>query len=197
MTPAGALTVLYTFPSLTPEGASVEYAPLLQASDGNFYGTTVAGGANHAGSVFKLTPEGVFTSLYSFSGSFDTGPEAPLVEGSDGRLYGVTSSTVFAITFDGKLTTLYSFPGNVGPGALVEDGNGTFYGTTFAGGLNGGGSFFTMTLATANQTGGGGMSNGGGSGALDGRWLALLGVLAATRLVAHSALSRRTNQPEG
>lgn len=178
ITPAGTLTTLYTFPSVTPVGASIE-AALVQASDGNFYGTTIAGGTNNAGSIFKLTPEGAFTTLYSFSGAANTGPEVALVEGSDGRLYGTTSKTLFAIVLDGTLTTLYSFPDYWGPTSLVEDGSGTFYGTTFAGGTGGGGTFFKMTLSPAGQSGG---TKGGGGGALDAGLLALLGLMAATRL---------------
>jgi uncharacterized repeat protein (TIGR03803 family) len=65
---------------------------LIQGSDGNFYGTTLNGGANDRGIVFKLTPAGLETVLYSFTGGPGDGdePQGGLVEGCDRRLYGTT-----------------------------------------------------------------------------------------------------------
>ena len=65
---------------------------LVQGSDGSFYGTTSeAGGTNNAGTVFRISASGVFTSLYSFTGGKDGGnPQAGLVQGSDGNFYGTT-----------------------------------------------------------------------------------------------------------
>src|SRR5438094_3420921 len=92
------------------------YAGLVQGSDGNFYGTTGGGGTNGAGTVFKITSGGSFTTLYSFSGSDGATPYGTLVQGSDGNFYGTTVSggasnagTVFQITSGGSLTTLYNF----------------------------------------------------------------------------------------
>ncbi|MGH8297439.1 MAG: choice-of-anchor tandem repeat GloVer-containing protein, partial [Steroidobacteraceae bacterium] len=65
------------------------YAALIQASDGNFYGTTYGGGANSDGTVFKLTPSGSETVLYSFAGGSDgANPRAALIQASDGNFYG-------------------------------------------------------------------------------------------------------------
>ena len=93
----------------------------MQGSDGNFYGTTVGGGYNgNAGTVFKISATGALTTLYSFPGGNDGAyPQAGLVQGSDGNLYGTTSlggnngnaGTVFKISATGALTTLYSFTG--------------------------------------------------------------------------------------
>jgi uncharacterized repeat protein (TIGR03803 family) len=89
MTPSGTLTTLYGFPE--PAGPSA----LVQATDGNFYGTTAGGGANENGTVFQITPSGMLTTLYSFcpqSGCADgSGPEAGLVQGTDGNFYGTAS----------------------------------------------------------------------------------------------------------
>lgn len=72
----------------------VSPSKLIQASDGNFYGTSSFGGANDMGMVFKTTPSGITTVLYSFSGGAADGayPTAGLVQASDGNLYGTTSS---------------------------------------------------------------------------------------------------------
>jgi uncharacterized repeat protein (TIGR03803 family) len=117
-TPGGTLTTLYSFCTLT-NCADGEYpeAGLIQASDGNFYGTTFRGGANSlAGTVFKLTPGGTLTTLYSFCSLTNCadgeGPMAGLIQASDGNFYGTTFfgyGTVFKITPGGMLTTLRIF----------------------------------------------------------------------------------------
>ena len=65
-------------------------APLVQGSDGNFYGTTPYGGANNGGTVFQVTPAGALTTLVSFNGTNGSHPVAALVAGSDGNFYGTT-----------------------------------------------------------------------------------------------------------
>ena len=126
ITQSGTLTTLYSFCSqgfLCTDG-NYPFAALVQATDGNFYGTTYEGGANtgvSAGTVFKITPSGTLTTLYSFcsqSGCTDGSmPIAGLVQAANGDFYGTTQSgganidsgTVFKITPSGRLTTLYSF----------------------------------------------------------------------------------------
>jgi uncharacterized protein (TIGR03437 family) len=113
---------------------------LIQASDGYFYGTTQGGGASGNGTVFKVSPSGILTSVYSFSGTDGATPKAGLVQGSDGNFYGTTSEggsnglgTVFKITSAGTLTTLHGFSGTDGStpvAALVQATDGNFYGTT-------------------------------------------------------------------
>jgi uncharacterized repeat protein (TIGR03803 family) len=165
ITPHGAVTTVYSFCSETncSDGAS-PVAGLIQATDGNFYGTTEDGGSpNCCGVVFKLTPGGVLTTLYDFcsqggnhctDGDF---PEAGLIQGTDGNLYGTTRSgganggygTVFKITLSGTLTTLHSFDNTDGAdpfAGLVEDTNGTFYGTTYYGGGGGRGTIFSLSV---------------------------------------------------
>ena len=68
ITPSGTLTTLYSFCSQSgcTDGHS-PYAGLVQATNGDFYGTTLYGGANpYCGTVFKITPSGTLTTLYSF-----------------------------------------------------------------------------------------------------------------------------------
>jgi len=99
ITSTGALTTLYSFCSQSgcTDGAYPN-AGLVQGSDGNFYGTTYVGGTAFAygGTIFKVTPGGSLTTVYSFcsqSGCSDgQGPYAGLVQGSDGSFYGTTDS---------------------------------------------------------------------------------------------------------
>src|ERR1017187_7434224 len=167
ITPGGTLTTLYSFCFQSGCTGGVEpYAGLVQAANGDLYGTTAYGGANRGGAIFKITPGGTLTTLYSFcpggctDGSY---PYAGLVQAANGDLYGTTSNggansgggTVFKITPSGTLTTLYSFcsqgvyPGGtdalIPDAGLVQAANGDFYGTTYSGGANGRGTVFKIT----------------------------------------------------
>jgi uncharacterized repeat protein (TIGR03803 family) len=104
MTPDGDLTTIFAFHGT--DGSSPQ--ALIQASDGNFYGTTSVGGERNAGTVFRLTPDGVLTSLCSCMGTNGSNPQAGLVQGPDGHLYGTASQ-----------------------GGIVDSGNGSGYGTVF------------------------------------------------------------------
>jgi uncharacterized repeat protein (TIGR03803 family) len=115
-------------------------APLMQASDGNFYGTAYAGGGYGLGLVFQLTPSGVYTPLHHFNHSDGALPSGGLIEGSSGYLYGTTVGTnenheygtVFRITASGELVTLHAFSSSGGNprSALVFGADGALYGTT-------------------------------------------------------------------
>lgn len=161
ITPGGTITSLHSFD--TSDGASPSGA-LVQVADGNFYGTTDAGGScTDCGTVFEITAGGAFTSLYSFCVQVNcpdgSNPYSGLVQGNDGNLYGTTYSggnsgngTVFKITPTGTLTTLYSFcsqtnctDGGQPYAGMVRGTNGNFYGTTPRGGVNGSGTVFTIT----------------------------------------------------
>ncbi|WP_161554290.1 choice-of-anchor tandem repeat GloVer-containing protein [Stenotrophobium rhamnosiphilum] len=153
ITPAGTLTTLHSFAGGTTDGNGPS-AGLVPGSDGNFYGVTFLGGTNNNGTVFKITPSGTLTTLYSFTGGADGGRSTvALVQGNDGNFYGTTpyggsgsTGTVFKITPTGVLTTLYSFSTNgnngVAASALVLGSDGNFYGTT-----NRGGKFATPTTS--------------------------------------------------
>jgi uncharacterized repeat protein (TIGR03803 family) len=143
ITQSGQLTTLHRFcaqPSCT-DGAD-PYAGLAQDTEGNFYGTTEAGGTCDGGTVFKVTSSGQFTTLYSFCGAAIT-PQSTLARGTDGNFYGTTneySSTIFRITPGGDLTSLYTFCSQPSCAdgydsfGLVQGTDGAFYGTTAAGG---------------------------------------------------------------
>jgi uncharacterized repeat protein (TIGR03803 family) len=114
----------------------------VQGTDGNFYGTTSQGGVNVSnssvgGTVFKITPTGTLTTLYSFCSLTNCAdgeaPTAGLVQGTDGNFYGTTPRTVFKITPAGALKTL-SADGGLPYAGLVQGPGGTFYGTTISGG---------------------------------------------------------------
>jgi uncharacterized repeat protein (TIGR03803 family) len=153
VTTSGALTTLYSFcsqPNCTDGNGPT--AGLVQATDGNFYGTTSAGG-DGAGTVFKITPTGTLTTLHSLGGNDGANPNTRLVQASDGSLYGTTQfggsinntclfgnvgcGTVFRITPSGTMSTLHAFcsqndcpDGGLPEGGLVEATDGNFYGTT-------------------------------------------------------------------
>jgi uncharacterized repeat protein (TIGR03803 family) len=162
--PAQTFTNLHSFDGADGDGP--EYAPLVQGTDGNFYGTTYNLGANGIGpygTVFRITPGGTLTTLYSFcsqSGCSDgESPTGAFLQAINGKFYGTTSAggangdgTVFEITTGGMLTTLYSFCSQSGcaDGAtpfagLVQGSNGDLYGTTAYGGANGLGTVFKVT----------------------------------------------------
>jgi uncharacterized repeat protein (TIGR03803 family) len=158
ITAGGRLTTLHSFCSEHQNGnectdGADPQAGLVQGSDGNFYGTTSHGGSNmgiSGGTVFKITPGGMLTTLYSFcsqGGDKCTDglyPEAGLLQGVNAKFYGTTSTggtnndgTVFSITPNGMLTTTHSFcsqsdcrDGFSPQAGLIQDSDGNFYGTT-------------------------------------------------------------------
>jgi uncharacterized repeat protein (TIGR03803 family) len=119
ITPAGSLTNLWVF-SGGNDGAFTS-APLVQGSDGNFYGTTRYGGSSGWGNVFRISPGGNLTNLYSFGAPpSESLPLAGLIPGSDGYLYGTTGlggntnggaingrGSVFRMSPNGSLTNLH------------------------------------------------------------------------------------------
>jgi uncharacterized repeat protein (TIGR03803 family) len=159
LTPEGKETVIYSFCGQTNcvDGAE-PYAGLVLDQKGNLYGTTIEGGAYGVGGVvFKLTPKGKETVLYTFCAETNCtdgeGPTAGLVFDQKGNLYGTTqnggapreSGVVFKLTPEGKETVLYSFcwrdnctDGESPMAGVVFDLKGNLYGTTYHGGAYGG-----------------------------------------------------------
>jgi uncharacterized repeat protein (TIGR03803 family) len=169
MTPSGTVTPLHTFEPAQVAGSS---GAVIQGKNGNFYGTDIGGG-NGAGTIYEITPAGEVNVLYTFCSLTDckdgSTPYGAMLIGSDGNFYGTTYAgganttdcnggcgTLFQITPAGKLTTLYNFcskancaDGNWPEGGLLQDTNGTFYGTTYSGGTNGLGTIYSLSVATA------------------------------------------------
>ena len=159
ITPSGKLTTLHSFIGMgdDPDG-NQPFAGLVKASNGNFYGTTVGGGAYNQGTVFEMTPGGALTTLHSFDGADGASPWAGLIPASNRNLYGVTFSggthgegTIFEMTLNGVLTKRHSFDANNGDGAgplagLVQGKDGSLYGTTTARGGFGEGTVFKFSL---------------------------------------------------
>jgi len=162
ITPTGTLTTLYSFCVVSYpfcQDGDNPIGPVL-GNDGNFYGTTASGGAQDQGSVFRMTPSGTLTTIYSFcakTGCTDgSDARSGIILGSDGNFYGTTyyggthnEGTVFKITPAGVLTTLHSFDGTDGYdqiGVLFQATNGVFYGQTTMGGSNGDGTIFSLNV---------------------------------------------------
>jgi uncharacterized repeat protein (TIGR03803 family) len=169
MTPQGKLTTLYTFHGSdggNPTG-------LIQASNGEFYGVTSYGGTSSncpsgetegCGTFFRISSGGELTTLHDFcslnSCADGLTPTGPLVQATDGKLYGTTSAggayglgTIYEIAPTGVLTTVYSFcaqppacPDGASPyGGVLQSTNGVFYGTTNSGGTgNNEGTVFSL-----------------------------------------------------
>jgi uncharacterized repeat protein (TIGR03803 family) len=165
MTLDAQITVLYNFSATCIDGSNPN--GIILASDGSFYGTTVYGGdaANQPGTIFKITPAGRYTLLYSFcaeAGCADG--EKPFfgpVEGNDGNFYGVTNSggklggvVFYKLTASGKYSVIYNFcsfqsnscsvSDGAYPNAITKDAQGNFVGTAI-GGASGYGVIFKIT----------------------------------------------------
>lgn len=145
ITPNGDFTVLHTFANQSDAG--YPHAPPVQGLDGNFYGTTGFGGPLTFGTVYRMTPSGLLTTIYQFDSVHGASPTAPLVQASNGNFYGVTMAggthdhgTVFRITPHGKLKVLYNFDETHGAepfAPLIEGSDGLLYGTTIDSGQHG------------------------------------------------------------
>ena len=141
VTTNGVLTSLASFAYYT--NGATPIGSLALGNDGNFYGTAASGGgSNDDGTVFRVTTNGVLTSLVSFNGTNGAVPKAGMTLGSDGNFYGTTANggqngTVFCVTPQGVFTTIVSFNftnGRSPEAALTLGNDGVFYGTTFWGG---------------------------------------------------------------
>ena len=158
MSKSGAERLLYTFKG-SPDGANPGLGGLIFVH-GALYGTTESGGANNAGSVFKITPSGEESIVYSFKGAPDGAqPDAGLLD-VRGVLYGTTTEggsgcapsngcgTIFRVSRSGKERVLYRFQGEPDgsyPETQLTKVNGMFYGTTSSGGASGKGTVFRIS----------------------------------------------------
>ncbi|MDB6022580.1 MAG: Ig domain protein, partial [Pedosphaera sp.] len=151
------LTTLYGFTG-GDDGSGLT-GSLISGLDGNLYGATPDGGTNgHLGSIFKLSPDGKFTTIYSFASTNFGRISSIQSQGKDQAIYGNTMiggtngspGTIFKFTLDGTLNTLYNSAGDSNTfllGNLFEGNDGNVYGTTVLGGDYGGGSVFMLNQA--------------------------------------------------
>ena len=154
---ASSESVIYSFAN--PPDAFRPQCNLVADAAGNMYGTTFSGGTNGLGAIFKVTPTGTESVVYSFAGGADgRHPVAGLViDKKTGNLYGTTvyggtanNGTVFMFNpATGVETVLYSFLGGVNDGAnpyssVVRAGT-TIFGTTMSGGAFDYGTVFKLT----------------------------------------------------
>jgi uncharacterized repeat protein (TIGR03803 family) len=168
MTTAGIFTLIasLTGSENIPADYSNHYTPfpqsgLVQAGDGNLYGTTTFGGLG-AGAIYRITTSGVVTQLYSFTDGLDGAyPFSGLIQATDGNLYGTTwgsyvedgsgVGTIYRITTDGTFTLLHTFSGTVDGSepyaALTQGTDGALYGTAVFGGASGKGTIFRITTS--------------------------------------------------
>jgi uncharacterized repeat protein (TIGR03803 family) len=140
ITPDGKFVSLH---SLAYTDGQAPYAPLVQAADGAFYGTTLEGGNvdwhgcyGGCGTIFKITSGGTFATVHKFDGSDGGRTYAGLVQATDGNVYseteGVSSGEIFKLTLPNAITTLYTFSASSQGGGttpVVQGTSGKFYGT--------------------------------------------------------------------
>ena len=170
ITPQGTLTTLYNFCSQKSCSDGAYPSALVQASNGDFYGATAGGGTGFGnvtcndsggsggdGTIFQFVPGSAPVTLHSFDGTDGAIPDSPLIQASDGNLYGTTAcggangaGTIFQITPAGVFTSLYSFPGppplGGGPSGLFQATNGMFYGTTPNEGTSSDGTLYSLSM---------------------------------------------------
>ena len=156
MSTAGVVLQTYSFPCGT--GGSQPAAPLIQASDGNFYGTTDTGGLYNKGTIFRMTPNFQVSILHHFAGGGNdgNGPSLGLMQATDGNLYGMTTlggaanmGTIYQVSSAGVYTVLYSFRGRTGKlplGGLLQHTKGLLWGTASQGGANDLGTVFALDM---------------------------------------------------
>jgi uncharacterized repeat protein (TIGR03803 family) len=166
-TSKSTLTTLYSFRG--SDGAN-PLAGLIQAGDGNLYGTTGNGGTSGHGTVFRLTLSGTLTTLYNFTGGTDgSQPYRGIVQDSKGNFYGTTEhggqygdGVVFKLDTTEVVTPLHQFSaidrtgrntdGAYPQGGLAMDANNDLWGTTTRGGVNGTGTYFRISLDGSSFT---------------------------------------------
>lgn len=174
MAPSGQLTTLHFFATngtadVTNNGFYPN-AALVQGSDGALYGSTSGDQPGFGGTLFRITTNGLFTTLFKFNGANGDSPTSALIQGLDGNFYGATPyggsgytgavqtgyGTVFRLGTNGNFATLHFFAGgNDGANpisSLVQASDGTLYGTASSGGINNKGTIYKMTTNGALTT---------------------------------------------
>jgi uncharacterized repeat protein (TIGR03803 family) len=162
-----APTPPYSITSYSLPGYAFPTAPLMQATDGNFYGTTSGGGSHGFGTVFQMTSKGKLKTIYSFDNVNGARPMAALIQGSDGNFYGTTSAggdlttcsgngcgVVFQLTPSGKIKVLHNLNGTTDGsdplGGVLAATDGKLYGVTAVEATTGDGTLYELTPQNKN-----------------------------------------------
>jgi uncharacterized repeat protein (TIGR03803 family) len=162
--PSGTRTTIFSLTNVTTQGNLL--LALVLGGDGNLYGMTELGGANNVGTIFKVTPGGVFTKLHDFASAPTdlSGNYLYLIYGSDGNLYGTcdiggtnNNGGIFKCTTAGVFTLLYSFSATgtadgAAPRGLCEGPDGKLYGVCSSGGTDNAGTVWVSNKAVNNFT---------------------------------------------
>jgi len=160
ITPQGVLNIIHNFDG---KHGLAPVAPLIQGSDGNFYGTAKAGGGHNGGDLFKLTPQGGFTVLHRFLDpnypEDGAHPVAGLVQATDGNFYGATHvggngncGVIFQLTPAGAYSILYNLDNTHGSYPMstpMQHTNGKIYGLATNGGTSGDGVVYSLDMGLA------------------------------------------------
>ena len=137
ITTSGTLTTIHNFNHFSPTDGAQPYAGLMQAKDGNLYGTTNRGGSHNVGVVYRISTSGTMKTLHDLDYDPDGAlPYAALVQATNGALYGTAADggggagTAFEVTAFGQYTAIYEFGADGGSpvAGLVQASNGNFYG---------------------------------------------------------------------
>ena len=163
LTLAGVLTTLHTFCTVDPCLDGQNPVGIMQAADGNLYGTTYSAGQYNAGTLFKITTAGEFSVLHSFCSQSNCAdgqwPRSAPIQGSDGNLYGTTqeggkadAGVLYDLTPAGRFNVVHTFlcayttcPRGGDPITVVQDPEGNLFGATEFGGIYGDGTLFEIT----------------------------------------------------
>jgi uncharacterized repeat protein (TIGR03803 family) len=153
--PTGKLfNVIYNFAGYPTDGSN-PLGTIIQASDGNFYGTTWSGGSKNQGTIYKMTPAGKVTVIHNFDDSLGVAgrtPVAGLVQGTDGKFYGTAGVALFQFqvtSTGGNYSVLHKFTYTDGCNPqvpLFQHTNGTFYGDTYECGSHSLGTLYGLKM---------------------------------------------------
>ncbi len=160
VTLAGTEAVIYSFGSLSASEGGMPAGPLVQGTDGNFYGVTSKGGANGTGTLYKITPSGTETVVYSFAAPINAiapAPRGALIQASDGNFYGVTQhggsltlGSVYKVSPGGAFSEVHAFTAGATDAAeplvVLQGTDGNLYGAATSGGAHSTGALFKITL---------------------------------------------------
>jgi uncharacterized repeat protein (TIGR03803 family) len=147
ISPSGDFAVVHTFSALSSSDTNldgVDPVGITKGNDGNIYGNTYVGGAYGGGVVFRIAPDGSFTTVHNLGTPIGSTieafwPNSPVIQASDGNLYGTATGpgtgTVYKVTPQGDYTSLYVMGSQAGDGTfliggLAEGDDGALYGTS-------------------------------------------------------------------